>query len=128
MPALPKASSGLNQPIDLFVNEYFKKNKISWQKSVDDKTYIRRVYLDVTGLLPSPESINDFVKDYHAFRGNAYGLANTLMQTAVLKPTLRNRKLKNMFYAGQLTVPGPGVPPALISGRIAAEELIKSFK
>jgi phytoene desaturase len=72
--------------------------------------------------------INDFVKDYHAFRGNAYGLANTLMQTAVLKPTLRNRKLKNMFYAGQLTVPGPGVPPALISGRIAAEELIKSFK
>ena len=66
MPALPKASSGLNQPIDLFVNEYFKKNKISWQKSVDDKTYIRRVYLDVTGLLPSPESINDFVKDTKA--------------------------------------------------------------
>jgi mono/diheme cytochrome c family protein len=63
MPTLPKATSGLNQPIDLFVNEYFKKNKISWQKSVDDKTYIRRVYLDVTGLLPSPESINAFVSD-----------------------------------------------------------------
>ena len=63
MPALPKAAAGLNQPIDLFVNDYFKKNKISWQKSVDDKTYIRRVYLDVTGLLPSPESINAFVSD-----------------------------------------------------------------
>jgi mono/diheme cytochrome c family protein len=63
MPTLPKATSGLNQPIDLFVNEYFKKNKISWQKSVDDKTYIRRVYLDVTGLLPSPESISAFVSD-----------------------------------------------------------------
>ena len=63
MPTLPKATAGLNQPIDLFVNEYFKKNKISWQKSVDDKTYIRRVYLDVTGLLPSPESINAFVSD-----------------------------------------------------------------
>jgi len=63
MPALPKATAGLNQPIDLFVNEYFKKNKISWQKSVDDKTYIRRVYLDVTGLIPSPESINAFVSD-----------------------------------------------------------------
>jgi mono/diheme cytochrome c family protein len=63
MPTLPKATAGLNQPIDLFVNEYFKKNKISWQKSVEDKTYIRRVYLDVTGLLPSPESINAFVSD-----------------------------------------------------------------
>jgi mono/diheme cytochrome c family protein len=63
MPTLPKVATGLNQPIDLFVNEYFKKNKISWQKSVDDKTYIRRVYLDVTGLLPSPESINAFVSD-----------------------------------------------------------------
>ncbi len=63
MPTIPKAMSGLNQPIDLFVNDYFKKNKISWQKSVDDKTYIRRVYLDVTGLLPSPESISAFVSD-----------------------------------------------------------------
>ncbi len=63
MPALPKVTAGLNQPIDLFVNEYFKKNKISWQKSVDDKTYIRRVYLDVTGLIPSPETISAFVAD-----------------------------------------------------------------
>lgn len=63
MPTVPKATAGINQPIDLFVNDYFKKNKISWQKSVDDKTYIRRIYLDVTGLLPSPESINAFVSD-----------------------------------------------------------------
>ena len=63
MPTLPKAASGLNQLIDLFVNEYFKKNKISWQKSVDDRTYIRRVYLDVTGLNPSPESISAFIAD-----------------------------------------------------------------
>jgi phytoene desaturase len=71
---------------------------------------------------------NDFINDYHAYKGNAYGLANTLRQTAVLKPTLRNRKVKNFFYAGQLTVPGPGVPPALISGQIAAEQLLKHFK
>ena len=69
--------------------------------------------------------INDFVEDYHAFKGNAYGLANTLSQTAVLKPSLRNKKVKNLFYAGQLTVPGPGVPPALISGQVAAAELNK---
>jgi phytoene desaturase len=67
--------------------------------------------------------INDFVEDYNAYKGNAYGLANTLMQTAVLKPSLRNKKVKNMFYAGQLTVPGPGVPPALISGQVAAAQL-----
>jgi phytoene desaturase len=72
--------------------------------------------------------VNDFVADYHSYKGNAYGLANTLSQTAVLKPSLRNKKVSNLFYAGQLTVPGPGVPPALISGQIAAEQLLKSLK
>ncbi len=72
--------------------------------------------------------INDFVKDYNAFNGNAYGLANTLKQTAVLKPSVRNKHLKNLFYTGQLTVPGPGVPPALISGKISAQQTLNYFK
>lgn len=63
LPVVPSSNARLNHPIDLFVNEYFKKNKISWPKSVDDKTYIRRVYLDITGLLPSAENIADFVQD-----------------------------------------------------------------
>jgi phytoene desaturase len=70
---------------------------------------------------------NDFVQDYNAYKGNAYGLANTLMQTAVLKPSIRNKKLKNLFYAGQLTVPGPGVPPSLISGEIVAGQVMKQL-
>lgn len=64
--------------------------------------------------------INDFKEDYNAYKGNAYGLANTLMQTANLKPKITS-KLKNLIYCGQLTVPGPGVPPALISGKVAAK-------
>lgn len=72
--------------------------------------------------------LKNFVSDYNAYKGNAYGLANTLSQTAVLKPTIQNKKVKNLFYAGQLTVPGPGVPPALISGQIAATELSNQFK
>ena len=71
--------------------------------------------------------VSDFVKDYHAFKGNAYGLANTLDQTAILKPTLRNKKLKNLFYTGQLTVPGPGVPPSIISGQVVASQINKYF-
>jgi len=71
---------------------------------------------------------NDFASDYNAFKGNAYGLANTLMQTAFLKPKLQSKKVKNLFYAGQLTVPGPGVPPAIISGEVAANTIIKQFK
>lgn len=70
---------------------------------------------------------SDFVNDYNSFKGNAYGLANTLNQTAVLKPSCRSRKVKNLFYTGQLTVPGPGVPPSLISGEIVAKEILKSF-
>ncbi|WP_199118034.1 NAD(P)/FAD-dependent oxidoreductase [Pedobacter sp. ASV28] len=70
----------------------------------------------------------DFVNDYYAFKGNAYGLANTLNQTAILKPRIKNKKLKNLFYTGQLTVPGPGVPPAIISGQIVANYIIKHQK
>ncbi len=70
----------------------------------------------------------DFTADYHSFKGNAYGLANTLPQTAVFKPKLKAKKIKNLWYTGQLTVPGPGVPPSLISGRIVAEEVKKSFR
>ncbi|MDA0197076.1 MAG: phytoene desaturase family protein [Bacteroidetes bacterium] len=69
--------------------------------------------------------VKDFISDYNSYKGNAYGLANTLMQTAVLKPKLRNKKVRNIFYTGQLTVPGPGVPPSIISGKIAAEQLLK---
>ncbi|MEZ4984281.1 MAG: phytoene desaturase family protein [Saprospiraceae bacterium] len=67
----------------------------------------------------------DFVSDYHAFKGNAYGLANTLLQTAFLKPRMRHTKLKNFFFTGQLTTPGPGVPPSLISGQVVAAEVGK---
>jgi len=67
----------------------------------------------------------DFKKDYHAFRGNAYGLANTLLQTAFLKPKMKSKKVENLFYAGQLTTPGPGVPPSLISGQVVATEISK---
>ena len=71
--------------------------------------------------------VQDFKDDYHSYKGNAYGLANTLLQTAVLKPKIRNKKIANLFYAGQLTVPGPGVPPSLISGKIVANQLIKQL-
>jgi phytoene desaturase len=71
---------------------------------------------------------NDFQADYNAFKGNAYGLANTLFQTANFKPSPISRKVKNLFYAGQLTVPGPGVPPSIISGEMAAAALLKQHK
>lgn len=67
--------------------------------------------------------VSDFIKDYNAYGGNAYGLANTLNQTAVLKPAIKNKYLTNLFYTGQLTVPGPGVPPSIISGTIVAKEV-----
>ncbi|MGK0363666.1 MAG: phytoene desaturase [Saprospiraceae bacterium] len=69
----------------------------------------------------------DFKDDYHAYKGNAYGLANTLLQTAFLKPKLKNPKVDNLYYAGQLTTPGPGMPPSLISGQVVAKEIAKKF-
>ena len=84
-------------------------------ESIEDKLVYKRSYC-----------INDFKKDYNSYKGNAYGLANTLMQTANLKPKITS-KLKNLVFCGQLTVPGPGVPPALISGKIAAKLILNKI-
>ena len=110
--------------------------------SLDDTDEVRERYFDMAiSKLEAYNDLNirdhivmkrsyahkDFISDYHSFRGNAYGLANTLRQTAILKPSLKNKKLKNLYFAGQLTVPGPGVPPSLISGEVVAREIVKDF-
>ena len=69
----------------------------------------------------------EFIADFNSFKGNAYGLANTLFQTAFFKPKIRNKKVKNLYYTGQLTVPGPGMPPALVSGKIVADQILKDL-
>jgi phytoene desaturase len=71
--------------------------------------------------------VNDFIEDYNSYKGNAYGLANILTQTAFLRPNLKSKKVKNLYFTGQLTVPGPGVPPALISGKLSAELISKQL-
>lgn len=68
--------------------------------------------------------VSDFKSEYNAFKGNAYGLANTLLQTAILKPRMQHKKIKNLYYTGQLTVPGPGVPPSIVSGEVVAKHII----
>lgn len=72
--------------------------------------------------------VNDFKERYHSYKGNAYGLANTLLQTSVLRPRINNKKVDNLFYTGQLTVPGPGVPPALISGKVVTDYILKKYE
>lgn len=85
-------------------------------QSVRDSIVVKRTF-----------AYSDFLKEYNSFKGNAYGLANTLLQTAVFKPGCRSKKVKNLFYTGQLTVPGPGVPPSLISGEVVAKQIVKAF-
>lgn len=107
---------------------------------LDDNDTIREKYFEllltrfesITGqsiryniIVKRSYALNDFKADYHSFKGNAYGLANTLSQTAFFKPALRNKHVKNLLYTGQLTVPGPGVPPAIISGQVVAGEAMK---
>lgn len=90
----------------------------------------KRIGEKINGFIDFKRSycVRDFVSDYNSYKGNAYGLANTLLQTANLKPKIRNKKLNNLFYTGQLTLPGPGVPPSLISGKIVASQVQEHFK
>ncbi|MDA1269378.1 MAG: DUF1549 domain-containing protein [Bacteroidetes bacterium] len=62
-PILPRATAGMSNPIDLWVNEYFKENNLDWQAKTDDRTYLRRIYLDVIGLIPRTEELLAFSQD-----------------------------------------------------------------
>lgn len=113
-------AAGLQGDDEVLRDAYFEKILQRFEKylgqSVKDSIIYKKTY-----------SVSNFVNDYNSFKGNAYGLANTLMQTANLRPSCRSIKIKNLFYTGQLTVPGPGVPPCLISGEVVAKEATKHF-
>jgi phytoene desaturase len=114
-------SAGLKNDTEALREAYFEKILDRFEKRIGEKISDAIVY-------KRSYSVSNFMEDYNSFRGNAYGLANTLMQTAILKPSMRSKKIKNLFYTGQLTVPGPGVPPSLISGEVVAGQVDKYFK
>ena len=113
-------ASGLTEDTEELRNTYFEKIIKRFEKHIGEEIRSHVVYKKTFGP-------GDFINEYNAFKGNAYGLANTLLQTAILKPSCRSKKVKNLFYTGQLTVPGPGVPPSLISGEVVAREIFKHF-
>jgi len=100
---------------DKYFNELIGRLEAKWGVSIKESIVYKRSF-----------SVADFKSDYHSFKGNAYGLANTLLQTANLKPSCRSKKVNNLYYTGQLTVPGPGVPPSLISGEVVANLIDKN--
>ena len=108
-------------PVAPGLNEAACDRDAYYEKVMDRMEKICRTSIREHVVYKKSYCVNDFKADYNAYKGNAYGLANTLRQTAVLKPSIRNAKVSNLLYAGQLTVPGPGVPPSLISGELAAK-------
>ena len=117
---LVPVAAGLDGDTETLRDKYFKIIIQRFEQKIGEEVINHIIYKKTFG----PE---DFVNEYNAYKGNAYGLANTLLQTAVLKPSCRSKKVKNLFYAGQFTVPGPGVPPSLISGEVVAREVNKHF-
>ncbi len=101
---------------EVYFNILMDRLEKKWGQSIKDAIIYKRSY-----------AVADFKNDYHSFKGNAYGLANTLLQTAFLKPSCKSKKVKNLYYTGQLTVPGPGVPPSLISGEVVANLICKQY-
>lgn len=111
-PGLADSDALREQYFDMILNRF---EHITGER-IHDNIVVKRSY-----------AMNDFKADYHSFKGNAYGLANTLSQTAFFKPAMRAKHIKNLLFTGQLTVPGPGVPPALISGQVVAAEVVEKI-
>ena len=105
-PGLEDTEALRQQYFDIIINRFEKRTEQSVKNNI---------------LFKESFCVNDFISEYNSYKGNAYGMANTLMQTAFLRPKLKSKKVDNLYFTGQLTVPGPGVPPSLISGKLVAE-------
>jgi phytoene desaturase len=114
-------ATGLEGDTETLREKYFNQVIIRMEKHLNQSVADAVIY-------KKSFALSDFVGEYNSFKGNAYGLANTLRQTAVLKPSCKSKKVKNLYFTGQLTVPGPGVPPSLISGEVVAGEINKAFQ
>ncbi len=117
---LVPVASGLEGDSEALRENYFQKIVQRLEKhtgqSITDAIIFKKTF-----------SISDFENEYNSYKGNAYGLANVLSQTAVFRPSCQSKKVKNLFYTGQFTVPGPGVPPSLISGEVVSKQVLKYF-
>jgi phytoene desaturase len=111
---------GLENDGEALREHYFEKIVSRMEKQIGESIKENIIY-------KKTYAHSNFINDYNAFKGNAYGLANTLRQTAILKPSIKSKKVKNLYYTGQLTVPGPGVPPSLISGEVVAKQVLKDW-
>jgi phytoene desaturase len=110
-PGLEDTPELREQYFDLIINRFEKRTHQNVQNNI---------------LFKESFCVNDFISEYNSYKGNAYGMANTLMQTAFLRPKLKSKKVEGLYFTGQLTVPGPGVPPSLISGKLVAELIQKN--
>jgi phytoene desaturase len=113
-------ASGLENDTEILRKKYFDIIVKRFEDRVGEQITDNVIYY-------KSYATSNFIDDYNSFKGNAYGLANTLLQTSILKPNCRSKKVSNLFYTGQLTVPGPGVPPSLISGEVVANLIDKLF-
>ncbi len=113
-------SSGLTGDTETLRKKYFDQIIARFEERIGESITENIVYY-------KSYATSNFIEDYNSFKGNAYGLANTLKQTSILKPNCRSKKVANLFYAGQLTIPGPGVPPSLISGEVVAKLIDKLY-
>ncbi|UOY05992.1 phytoene desaturase family protein [Muricauda sp. SCSIO 64092] len=110
-PGLEDTQELRNQYFDIIMDRFEKRTEQSVKENI---------------LFEESFCVNDFVEQYNSYKGNAYGMANTLAQTAFLRPNLKSNKVENLYFTGQLTVPGPGVPPSLISGKLVSELTLKN--
>jgi phytoene desaturase len=117
MPTAPGLGGDTEEVREKYYNIMMDRLEQFTGSSIRDRVEVKRSF-----------AFSDFKSEYNSFKGNAYGLANTIDQTAILKPRLKSKKVRNLYFAGQLTTPGPGVPPTLISGEVVSKEIAKDFK
>jgi len=134
-PTLYLAITSKSDPTDAPKNceNWFVLANAPAYSQVQTKGYERVVFqqLERHGIRLSPSDVischlsspRDLASHSHAWEGALYGWASHSPTTSFLRPPMRHHSIKNLYFAGGTTHPGGGVPLALLSGKMAAEQI-----
>src|SRR5256886_1789821 len=109
-PELPVARRGVTNPIDRLLQPYYEAHSLKPAKSVSDRVFVRRAYLDAIGLLPTPEELDEFLARSEEHTSELQSQSNLVCRLLLEKKKIITYMISTMNFSAALFLSRPDVP------------------
>jgi len=103
--------SDKHQIVDSIIEDFSKRINLDISKHI------------VTKMEFTPE---DWQNKFNLYKGAGLGLSHSMQQIGAFRPKNYDEKFSNTFYVGSSTIPGAGLPMAVISSKLVTESILKN--